>query len=84
MHKDKLRPLSDLPAGKSAVITELQGGKVFVNRLTSLGLTPGTSVVMVQNYGRGPVIALVRGVRVALGRTASSKIQVEQHHNDER
>jgi Fe2+ transport system protein FeoA len=83
MHDKTPRSLSDLPAGKSAVITELQGGKRFVNRLTSLGFTAGTRVVMVQNYRHGPVIALVRGIRVALGRTASSKIRVEQRNYDQ-
>jgi ferrous iron transport protein A len=82
MSNETTQALSDLPVGKSAVITEFYGGKGFINRLASLGLTPGVEILMVQNYRHGPIITLVRGVRVAIGRTASSKVWVERHNNE--
>jgi Fe2+ transport system protein FeoA len=33
---------------------------------------------MTQNYGRGPLIVIVRGTRVALGRSEAAKIVVER------
>jgi ferrous iron transport protein A len=78
-----MRSLADVPAGKSAVVVDLRGGRVFVNRIASLGFTPGVEVQMIQNYRRGPVIVLVRGARVALGRGASLRVLVEQQSNDQ-
>jgi ferrous iron transport protein A len=78
IRNEKLKPLADVSAGKRAAVVALEGGKGFVNRMASLGFTPGTEVQMVQNYRYGPIIALVRGARVALGRRESSRVWVEQ------
>ena len=48
------------------------------NRLASLGFTPGVTINMTQNFGRGPLIVTVRGTRVALGRGEAAKIIVER------
>ncbi len=55
--------LASLPAGTRAVIRGLQGGRGLVSRLAALGFTVGAEVTIVQNYGSGPVIALVSGSR---------------------
>lgn len=78
MRQEALWLLANVPAGKSAVVVGLRGGKEFVNRMASLGFTPGAEVQMVQNYRRGPIIALVRGARVALGRGAALRVVVER------
>jgi len=70
--------LSEMAAGEAAIILAFQGGKVVNNRLASLGFTPGVTVSMTQNYGRGPLIVTVRGTRVALGRGEAVKIIVER------
>lgn len=53
-----------------------------MSRMTALGFTEGVEVQVIQNYRRGPLIALVRGVRVALGRGEASKVLVEEGSND--
>ena len=70
--------LSELKAGENATVVTFQGGRSVVNRLTSLGFTPGVQVDMVQNYGHGPLIVTVRGTRVALGRGEAAKLIVER------
>jgi len=70
--------LSEMTAGEDAIILAIQGGRMVSSRLVSLGFTPGVQVNMVQNYGRGPLIATVRGTRVALGRGEAAKIIVER------
>ena len=70
--------LSDVAAGEIATIMDFLGGRMVNSRLTSLGFTPGVTVNMTQNYGRGPLIVLVRGTRVALGRGEAAKIIVER------
>jgi ferrous iron transport protein A len=70
--------LSDIQTGQNAIITSLKEGNEINRRLTSLGFTPGVNVEIVQNFGRGPMIVSVRGMRVALGRGEAAKIFVEQ------
>ncbi len=70
--------LDEVPAGKRMLVRQLRGGKEFVNRMAALGFTVGAEVQMVQNYGRGPLITLVRGVRVALGRGEALKVIIEE------
>jgi ferrous iron transport protein A len=77
MCKETVRSLAEVPAGRSAAVVALQGGKEFLNRMASLGFTPGTRVLVVRNYRHGPIIALVHGTRIALGRGASLKVLVE-------
>ena len=70
--------LSEVAAGEAATVLDFQGGRMVNNRLASLGFTPGVTVDMAQNYGRGPLIVKVRGTRVALGRGEAAKIIVER------
>jgi ferrous iron transport protein A len=76
--------LADVPAGSRIQVRQLRGGKDFVSRMTALGFTEGAVVQVIQNYGRGPLIALVRGTRVALGRGEALKVLVgEVRHEQE-
>jgi ferrous iron transport protein A len=55
----------------------MAGGQGFVSRLAALGFTLGAEVIMLQNFGRGPLIVLVRDTRIALGRGESLQVVVE-------
>jgi Fe2+ transport system protein FeoA len=46
--------------------------------MTSLGFTPGVEVTVVQNFRRGPIIALVRDARIALGRGEAERLYVRK------
>jgi ferrous iron transport protein A len=76
--KDGRISLSEVAAGEAATVLDFLGGRMVNNRLASLGFTPGVTVDMAQNYGRGPLIVKVRGTRVALGRGEAAKIIVER------
>ncbi len=69
-------PLGKLPSGESGTIVDLAGVREFVARCLALGCTPGTRITMVRNSGLGPVIVLVRGTRLALGRNESMRVCV--------
>jgi len=69
-------PLSMLKPGEQGVVSKILCGRNLLCRMTSLGFTPGAQVTMIQNYGHGPLIAQVRGARVALGRGEASRVQV--------
>ncbi len=70
-------PLGDLPAGAHGVVCELRGGTGFLSRMTALGFTVGAPIRVMQNYGRGPLIALVRESRIALGRREAGRVLVQ-------
>jgi ferrous iron transport protein A len=70
--------LADLGTGEHASILKLGHGLGITRRLTSLGFTPGVEVVMLQNYGHGPLVVTVRGARVALGRREADSILVQR------
>jgi Fe2+ transport system protein FeoA len=46
--------------------------------MATLGFTPGADVTIVQNFGRGPLIARVRDARIALGRGEANKVYVRR------
>ena len=73
---DGVVPLSALGAGEHAVVAELSAGHSLLTRMVSLGFTPGAPVTVVQNFGRGPLIVLVRDARIALGRGEARRIMV--------
>lgn len=78
MQKSNSITLADLMPGEWGTVRRLDGGRAVLNRLVSLGVTPGARVNMAQNYGRGPLIITVRGTRLALGRGEAEKILVER------
>ena len=71
-----MRELTKLVNGEEATVTALKGGRGFTGRMASMGLTVGVRVKMLQNFGRGSLIILVRETRIALGRSEASKIFV--------
>lgn len=72
-------PLAELVVGEHATVTSFAAERAVTNRLASLGFTPGAVVNMNHNYGRGPLIVIVRGSRVALGRGEATQIFVEKN-----
>jgi len=76
-HTDAIS-LTELLVDNQATIVAFHIGTVETTRLASLGFTPGAEISMSQNYGRGPLIVMVRGTRVALGRIEAAKIFVER------
>lgn len=68
--------LSNLAPGETGVVHELTGGRGFMSRLAALGFTPGTKLLMVQNFDRGPLIVNIRDTRIALGRGEAARVYV--------
>lgn len=72
-------PLSQMRPGEKGVVAELIGGHRLLSRMATLGFTPGAEITVIQNYGRGPLIARVRDARIALGRGEAGKIRVRRN-----
>jgi len=75
---DNVVPLSALGTGEQGVVVEMNGGRGMLGRMTALGFTPGVEVTVVQNFGRGPLIALVRDARIALGRGEAGRLYIRR------
>jgi ferrous iron transport protein A len=73
---DSIKPLSDIKTGDQVTLQNIKVGLELTSRMTSLGLTPGANIEVLQNYGRGPLIVNVRGTHVALGRGEAKRLWV--------
>jgi len=73
---DEEIPMSKLQTGEFGVLKSYTGGKEMLGRCLSMGFTPGSTVKMVENFGRGPVLAKVHDVEVALGQGMAARIIV--------
>ena len=76
MSRAKAIPLASLAPNEVGIVQYLAGGRGLTSRLATLGFTPGARVTMVQNFGRGPIIVMVRDTRIALGRGEAEKVIV--------
>jgi ferrous iron transport protein A len=75
---DEVVSLSILHTGEHGEVVRLAGGRGVLSRMTALGFTPGADVTVLQNYGRGPLIARVRDARIALGRGEAGRVYVRR------
>jgi Fe2+ transport system protein FeoA len=64
-------------------VRQLRGGREIAGRLAALGFTIGAEMTVIQNYGRGPIIVLIRNTRIALGRGEASKVLVNATSNQQ-
>lgn len=76
LREERILSLGELAEGAQARVHQVQGGQAFRGRVATLGFTLGTPLRLLQNAGRGPVIVLIRGTRVALGRGEALKVLV--------
>ena len=68
--------LNELKTGQKGIVYSLNGGEQFVSRITAMGFTPQTPLVIVSGRNRGPLIVYLRDTAVALGRGEAAKITV--------
>jgi len=69
-------PLAMLREDCEAVIVEINGGMGLTRRLAEMGFTNGTRVKVLHSSPPGPILIMVRGSRIALGRGLAMKIFV--------
>ena len=68
------QPLADVPIGRRATVTRIDGGRHMLQRLMSLGITTGSEIEVLHHRSGGVVVGL-NGNRVALGAGVASHIQ---------
>lgn len=70
-------PLSVVPEGEEVRILGFRGGAQFVQKLSAMGFVPGSRIRVIRSQSGGPMIVLIRGSQMAIGRGVASKIEVE-------
>ncbi|MCD6154295.1 MAG: ferrous iron transport protein A [archaeon GB-1867-097] len=73
----RIIPLAMLPEGVRGIIVKIIGGRGLVRRLTEMGFTPGIEVTVLKSSFQGPILAVIRGSRIVIGRGVAMKILVE-------
>jgi ferrous iron transport protein A len=70
--------ISTIPAGKEAVIVQIDGDTRFLSRITSIGLTPGCNVKIIKNDKNRPLLVYSRDTMIALNKKECTGIMVEE------
>lgn len=70
--------LAQLLPGISGRIVRIRGGHHFLSRVSSIGFTIGTPILVMQNYQSLPLIVYLRDTHIAIDRTEADKIDVDQ------
>ncbi len=68
----------DLEEGKTAKIVEILGGCGVQNQLRSIGILEGKDIAVVTHHPfKGPVVVMVDGKMISLGRGLACRIMVD-------
>ncbi|MBC6713176.1 FeoA family protein [Treponema sp. Marseille-Q3903] len=70
--------LTELKDGKKASIVKIDGGRRYLSRITSIGLNTGTSLEMLHNNKKQPLLIFSRDTMIALNRDEAKQIFVEE------
>ena len=71
--------LYDAKPGFTGTITNIEGDTRFLSRITSMGLTEGCSIEIMQNEKNQPVLLLGRDSLIAVNRKDCERIEVNKH-----
>ena len=69
--------LSELGADTHARVTGIGGDNHFQSRITSIGVTVGSEVTIVQNNKNQPILLYGRDTLIALNRKEAEKVAAE-------
>lgn len=72
-----MKTLSELGSGKGGVITRLDGGQSFRQRVETMGIRVGKHIKVIARQPHGPVVVDIGGCQITMGRGMASKIIVE-------
>jgi len=69
--------LETLKKGNLGKVLSISGNSRFLSRISSIGITIGSTVEVIQNEKKYPVLIYQRDTLIALNREESKKIMVE-------
>ena len=71
-------PLTLLPEGALARVVDIRAGRGLTRRLIELGFSEGIKVKVVKVQRHGPMIVMVRGTKLGLGKGMAMKVMVRR------
>ena len=75
--------LAKLKNGAQAVVKDIHGGHGIRRRLNHLGVHPGDTVEVIRSgYLGGPVLILMHGAQVGIGRGMAERIEIETENEE--
>ena len=74
--------LDRVKSGSWAVVQSISGDKKFVRRAAGRGFTPEAALLVIQNFGIGPLIVFLCDTQIALGRGEAKKIIVRRQQHE--
>lgn len=74
--------LDQMRSGSWVIIQSIDGDKKFVRRAAGRGFTPEAALLVIQNFGIGPLIVFLCDTQVALGRGEAKKIIVRRQQHE--
>lgn len=69
--------LKEVKVGDKARIVSIGGDHRYISRITSIGLSVGCTIEMLQNVKNKPILIFGRDTMIALNRDESERIEVE-------
>ncbi len=78
MEETTLKPLSQVPEGRTVVLVRIDAGHGLNNRLAAMGLLPNVEFRVINNHHPGPFVIDLKGAKMALGRGMANKIVVSE------
>ena len=69
--------LSMVANGEKVTLIAIQAGRGLVQRLADMGFVPSVEIVVVNNGAPGPIVVIVKGSRLVMGRGMAHKIIVQ-------
>ena len=70
-------PLSAVKEGSEVRVIGFRGGVGLIQKLTAMGFVTGSRLKVIRSQVGGPMIVLIKGSQMAIGRGIASKIEVE-------
>jgi ferrous iron transport protein A len=70
--------LTQMQAGETGTVVEIQGGSGIIRKLQSMGIRPGKKITKVSSYfWRGPQMVEIDNLKIAIGFGMAKRIIVE-------
>lgn len=78
-----MKKLSAAKSGERGRITAVDGDARFLSRITSIGLTIGSVIQVIQNQSKRPLLVYGRDTMIAINRSECAKITLEVISNEQ-
>lgn len=73
-----MKNLLETQVNEKVIIEKIEGDTRFISRITSMGITIGSEILILSNDKRTPLLVFARDTMIALNREDCKKLEVKQ------